>query len=290
MVVTNQPVTSVGSAPKLVECYYCGTNDSSPYAVENGFSLVKCLRCGLLYVNPRPNQEEIDEAVKYGMHGGEKTLSTTGWYHPERIAEYCTVLRDFFPSGPEGCWLDIGCGHGEFLQALKRVGNVHAFGVEPNTYKRSAAVERGLDVQFFDLSSHRKQYDVVSMLNVYSHLPNPIETLAEWKNLVRPGGMLLLQTGDTADLSADVHYRPLYLPDHLSFASAKIVCSILEKIGFEIKAVRKYPFVPVRAANIAKEVMKIVWPGKTSKLRYINSEKYRTDMYILATRSEQESQ
>ena len=35
--------------------------------------------------------------------------------------------------------------------------------------------------------------------------------------------------------------RPFYLPDHLSFASESIIIRILERLGFEILSVKKYP-------------------------------------------------
>jgi SAM-dependent methyltransferase len=273
---------------RSVPCYHCGSRDGGFYAAENGFELVKCTGCGLLYVNPRPDDREIDEAHQLGLHEGEQAFDATGWYHPEKVGEYLEVLRDFFPEGladPEPRWLDIGCGFGEFLTALARWsrGGVLATGVEPNVRKRQAAQKRGVDVTYFDLETHGGRYDVLSALNVYSHLPDPPATLARWKRLLEPGGELLLQTGDTAHLPAAVHYRPFYLPDHLSFASEGIVCGILERLGFEVLGVRKYPFVRPSPASWLRETAKLLVPGKVSRLRYlIRYRAYVTDMYVRA--------
>ena len=49
-----------------VTCYQCGSNESRAYAEENGFRLVKCDRCGLLYVSPRPSDAEISEGMRTG--------------------------------------------------------------------------------------------------------------------------------------------------------------------------------------------------------------------------------
>jgi len=271
-----------------VVCYNCQGTDSDPYAVENGFNLVKCRYCGLLYVNPRPAEEEIDEALRYGMHKGEQTLKTTGWYHPERVSEYVQTLGSIFPDGfPAGIksWLDIGCGHGEFLAAIRQFGGdrVSALGIEPNRHKQMAARKRGLNVKFFDLASHNAKYDAISILNVFSHLPDPPTTLGQWLCLLKPGGILILQTGDTANLTAEMHYRPFYLPDHLSFASEAIVTSILSGLGLRVETVHKYPFIRPSAAAFVRETIKLAWPSKSSKIRYLfRSREYVTDMYVLA--------
>lgn len=76
---------------------------------------------------------------------------------------------------------------------------------------------------------------------------------------------------------------PFYLPDHLRFASENIVCDLLDRLGFEILAVRKYPFVRPTFASFARESVKLFWPGKVSKLRYvIQHRQYITDMYVFA--------
>ena len=45
-----------------VDCYQCKSNKNELYDTENGHNLVKCLECGLLFLNPRPGLEEINEA------------------------------------------------------------------------------------------------------------------------------------------------------------------------------------------------------------------------------------
>jgi len=54
------------------------------------------------------------------------------------------------------------------------------------------------------------------------------------------------------------------LPDHLSFVSEDIVVNMLEKIGFEIIDLKKYPAFKLNIVGIAKEIVKIFWPNKTT--------------------------
>ncbi len=264
------------------------------YASENGFHLVKCLGCGLLYVTPRPTDDELAKAHECGVHHGESSFDITGSFVECRVQAYLPVLRDLYGdelSRRDRSWLDIGCGHGEFLVALDQFssGRVRGRGVEPNRHKQASASAWGLDVSYFDLKEHSDRYDALSLLNVYSHLSNPPEFLMMCKELLRPAGELLLQTGDTADLAPTDHYRPLFLPDHLSFASKRIVTDILLRSGFRIMNTKKYPVVPFRCSRShwLKEVVKIFWPGKQSELgRLVRNWKkhckYTTDMYIRA--------
>ena len=268
-----------------VKCYNCGSDNHRFYASENGFALVKCLECGLLYVNSRPTLEEIAQAHEYGVHQGSAKLEVTGSFAEERIGNYLTILEDLYGTElghGKKTWLDIGCGHGEFIAAVQQFSNnrVLATGMEPNVQKQRSAQRRGLDVSYFDVDTHTRRYDFFSLLNVYSHLPNPKESLMHWKDLLKPGGELLLETGDTANLHSKYHHRPFYLPDHLSFASEDIVVNILEKSGFEILDVKKYPKFKI-STRVVKEIVKLFWPKKKSTIRHL-LKTYGRDMYVRA--------
>ena len=271
-----------------VFCYNCGGGDANAYAEENGYSLVKCIQCGLLYVSPRPDTEEIAQAHKLGQHRGMELIQTTGYYDFSKVSSYVRTLKDLLGDGAQlqgKTWLDIGCGYGEFLLALQRFSNggVVARGVEPNMHKTAAAIRRGLDVSYFDLASHTERYDYISFLNVFSHLPDPPRAIEEWRHLLRDGGSMVIETGDTADYSPELHPKPYYLPDHLSFASERIISGILEKSGFEILAVRKYPEVRESPAAVFREALKLLVPGKRSRIgRALKGELRFFDMYVHA--------
>ena len=277
-----------------VDCYNCGSNQRESYASENGFNLVKCSNCGLLYVTPRPTQQEIDEANKSSIYKGKSPLRITGEFRESKVKTYLRILTELYGTqlmNSKKTWLDIGCGCGEFIKSLHEFsrGNVIASGLEPNIQKQETARARGLDVSYFNLKNHDKQYDYISLLNVFSHLPNPPEFILQCKAILQPGGELLLETGDTANIPADEHYRPFQLPYEMSFASEDIVSDILRRCGFKIITIKKYPAFPfeVGTIKIIKELVKVFWPNKQSQIRelfdrYKKSRKFITDMYIRA--------
>lgn len=271
---------------KITNCYYCGSDHYTLYAKENGFQLVKCDICGLLFVEDRPNSTEISQAHKQGIHHGNNSFDVTGAFEPAKIDIYLKVLEDLFKGhlGNKKSWLDIGCGHGEFMVAVQECApaGLVVRGTEPNARKRESARERGLNVNYFEIEAHDEKYDFISMLNLYSHLPDPITFLGCAKRLLRKDGELILETGDTADLTANDHPRPFYLPDHLSFASEDIVTGILKRLDFEILDIRKYPLMRFNLNKIAKELVKAILPNYQSRIYYYRNIYSEIDMFIRA--------
>jgi len=272
----------------IQNCYHCSSKKNNYYAEENGFTLVKCSNCGLLYVNKRPSDDEISEGHKQGKHSGIKELDVTGRFSQKKATNYIKILNELYKNDFKHIksWLDVGCGHGEFLLAVKEFSqnSIDVLGTEPNIHKQKSAQSRGLNVSYFDLSTHDQKYDAISLLNVYSHIPNPPEFLNLLKGLLNPNGELILETGDIANFSSKDIYRPFHLPDHLSFASQSILVEMLERIGFQILEIKKYPYVQLSLASFTKELVKLFLPRYDSRIKYFfNWKKYsETDIYIRA--------
>jgi SAM-dependent methyltransferase len=245
-----------------IRCYNCGNARSSFYDRENGYTLVKCNHCGLLYVNPRPPENEINRAAQTGVHRGDMELKVVGKYSAVKLKRYLRILSLVYPENTtvkEGAsWLDIGSGYGEFIEALGvHFGKTLSIeGVEPNDFKRRFAISRNLSIHSMEYFGGKPKHDFISMLNVLSHLPDPIKAISGWKSLLRVDGEILLETGDTATLRPSDHPKPYLLPDHLSFASMDIVVEILRKCGFEIIAISHFrsPVYPeLTFINLLKE-------------------------------------
>ena len=271
---------------KITKCYNCDSDKNSLYAEEHGYKLVKCDFCGLLFVENQPDEFEISKMHEHGENLGDKKLNVTGTYHPSYIPRYLKILDDLFKGDLENknSWLDVGCGHGEFISAIQKYfhQDLAVKGIEPNERKRESARKRGLNVTYFNIETHEEKYDVISLLNVYSHLPDPPGFLNTLKSLLNPGGELIIQTGDTADLAAKDHLRPYNLPNHLSFASESIVKGILERLDFKILTIKKYPGLKSDIMSFLREFAKIFTPGYRSRIHYYTKLKIysQSDMFI----------
>lgn len=283
---------------RVSKCYFCGSEQRSFYAKENGFTLVKCASCGLLFVENRPNDNEITQAHIHGKHcdpDGVTQFDITGKFDSRQLPRYLEVLNDLFPAREAvNCknWLDVGCGHGEFMAAVQQFtsawpgGVVTVEGTDPNVHKMKSAQERGLNVFSLNINSHKQKYDVISLLNVWSHLTDPPNFLSSLKTLLNPKGLLILETGDVEDMEPMDHFGPFYLPDHLSFASERIVVGILERLDFNILRIKKYPVLRLDITVIGKQVVKAILPHYQSNLLACWKEMFssqKRDMFILAS-------
>ena len=230
-----------------VPCYICGGTETTPWASENGFDAVKCEHCELVFVNPRPSQESIAEAVRAGMHESEKhSINTIGLYSSRKVPEYKNKISELFPDGMlargECRWLDIGAGFGEFIESLSRLTGSESVlkGLEPCEPKVRKAESRGIPVENMKLSGVTDRFTHVSLINVLSHLPNPVTFLKELHRILVPRGQVVLVTGNGGDISREDYPGSLYIPDHLSFAGERSVRKILNLAGFDVLRMNTY--------------------------------------------------
>lgn len=274
------PIKHINISLESVSCPFCQSNESNHWVTENGFNAVKCRECGLIYVNPRNIQSVVDKAVTTGHHsevlGGRNVV---GRRSKRKVLKYRRVLgrlfNDVWSENRTISWLDIGAGFGEIVEALSSLApkgsQVH--GIEPMGPKAQNAQSRGILVREGYLNSVKESYDFVSLVDVFSHLPDFRPFLLEIKNVLNDGGQIYLQTGNIADLrgSNDVPTQ-LDLPDHLVFAGEKHIIAYLEEAGFkiiEIVHVRNDTFVNLLKILIRKiqgRQIALVFPG-TSEYR-----------------------
>ncbi len=110
---------------------------------------------------------------------------------------------------PPGRILDIGSAAGFLLEGLHQQ-HWSGVGIEPNDRMAAHARSRGLDVRtgaFSDVTDHalrtstdneERPFDAVSMIQVIAHIADPAAAIERAANLLRPGGLLLIETWDRA--------------------------------------------------------------------------------------------
>ena len=94
------------------------------------------------------------------------------------------------------------------------------------------------------------------MLNVYSHLPDPLAFLSVARKRLRDGGEILLQTGNGGDLNRADFPGVLYFPDHLIFAGRRSLELTFDRIGMEVISINEFPDPAFTLVNVAKDLVK----------------------------------
>lgn len=245
-----------------VPCPYCRSDRHVHWANENGFAAVRCLECGLLYCNPRPSVELIDSAVRTGAHGPEaQGLVVTARRIGAKVGRYRGVFSamfgDLWRAGQPVSWLDVGAGYGEILEAVTALAPTGSriTGLEPMLPKAEAARARGLHIVQDYLRPGHPRVQVISLVDVFSHIPDFGQLLQDVRETLEPGGQVFIETGNLADLDRREQFPyELGLPDHLVFAGEKHLLGYLDRAGFDIVEIRRWRIDGL--VNLAKNVVK----------------------------------
>lgn len=228
-----------------IACPLCQSAKRREWGAENGYLCWKCEGCGIAYVSPRPTLAQISEANTIGEHRtADATLNVLYKRSARKTHRYARriqrIFKDCITAGKPLSWLDVGAGYGELVEALQSAlpGGSKVLGIEPMAAKVAAAQQLGLPVAQTALSDIDEKFDVVSLVNVFSHIPDFKAFLSDIVALLKPNGELYLETGNGGDLQSSNEYPDLLcLPDHLVFAGVGHLTQYLREAGFSIVSV-----------------------------------------------------
>ena len=204
---------------------------------ERGHVLRRCVRCGLFFIDPYPDARSQTEAIVADYNFGDLEVAAPETYHRAEVSMY----DRFFPAIAEECAgahrvLDVGCGTGHLLERLgASFPTLYRAGIELNP-RRAAMARRyaRCDVQQVPIEHFASDvpFDVVTMINVISHIPSFDALFASVRRLLEPTGRFIIKTGEVAP---DVRKRALFdwsIPDHLHFLGLETLAVINRKYGF----------------------------------------------------------
>jgi SAM-dependent methyltransferase len=255
-------------------CALCGGRARRVRFRAGPHAVVTCRACDLTYVTPRLEDGELLERSSprprergYGDYLGDAELYR--WTFERRLR----TLKPHIPSG--GRALDVGCGPGVFLEVLRAQGWEVA-GVEPSARARAAAASRlgpgvVLPGTLADARFAPASFDLVTFWDVLEHLPDPLGALRAARELLAPGGRLVIETQDVRSRAARLlgrrwhHYKHA---EHLVHFHRGTLRRALEASGFEPLSMRAGPggkyvrreFLVERSARLAPALPGLVRP------------------------------
>lgn len=160
----------------------------------------------------------------YGIVG--RWLAASRYLREKAFHDY--VPDALLPFNSEnGRALEIGCGSGKLLLGLSRVG-WRAEGVEVDPVAaqlaREVSGQRVWDGDFRRASLEAGSYDLIVLNHVLEHLEDPISALQRGRELLAPGGRVVLLYPNPSSLGARI-YRADWLawdvPRHLVLPAGK---------------------------------------------------------------------
>ena len=229
-------------------CRICGGPTSHAF-VANQISIVDCSVCGHRQADIAVDASHVEAtyADDYFTGGGAgyEDYSSEGPMLVARGKRYGQILAD---KTTPGRVVDIGAAAG-FLAEGMQSGGWSAIGIEPNETMAAAARARGLDVRTGTAESllsgfDRGSFDAVTMIQVIAHLGDPLGSIKTASELLRPGGLLLIETWDRSSISARVfgkkwhEYSP---PSVVHWFTRRELDDVARRAGFTRVATGRYP-------------------------------------------------
>ena len=239
-----------------VSCCICGESDAVPVAVGEDFEYhtsretflaLSCQNCHVVYLSPRPTPESLPCIYPSNYHAFSFSAKEFGlaykvrsWLEMRRLRRPCRGLSE------TARILDVGCGDGFHLQLLRKFGRSgwKLEGIDVDARAVDAARGSGLvihpgDVKGADLPL--SSYDLVLLIMTVEHLSDPLGTLHRIRELLRPGGRLLVITDNTATLDFKIfghrHWGGYHFPRHWSLFDSKSLRALFELADLEVDEV-----------------------------------------------------
>ena len=244
----------------LRSCFLCGKQGVVYAHVEN-HDYLKCPGCGLIYVDSIEPPEKL-----YGSYDGGflKSLrrkvfmplrTFKGARHFNQSMDRARRVFDVIDSnwsGPAGTFLDIGCNKGFLLAAAVEKGwNVYGIELVPELtipFKKQFPQYAGqvFSQGFSEVQSQLQDgtFDAVSAIDVIEHFEDPRKAMEKIARLLKPEGLLLVQTPDTQNpmaLEKREKWGALKPREHLHLFSRHNLERFSKELGFkEMKVIEAF--------------------------------------------------
>jgi SAM-dependent methyltransferase len=207
-----------------------------PWIRNRGWVVVRCLACGLLRTWPTPGSDELSalyDSPEYYADRGMEDQTAEAWVG--RAHELASALGPI--AGPV---LDVGAGQGWLVHGFGLIG-VEAVGFEPSETGRRAALGHGTPL----LAELPEQggFGAATLVHVLEHVEDPVSLLATVRELLLPGGRLLVEVPHAASidmLRRDVRTDILDLPFHIHHFTPRTLRGVLVRSGFEPGPARRF--------------------------------------------------
>ena len=233
--------------------------------VPGVFSLARCMRCGLLYQNPRVCRDHLDRAypphygphvrdpelpriiwsrgraVRFVLHErlgyGHLDVSDVGWR--DRLAgrwRRRKIVTAFPPWHGRGRLLDVGCASGRFLSQMRAMGwSVAGIEFDPEAATKAKTITPDVFVgDPVDAPFAPASFDVITAFHVIEHLPFPREALGRMLGWLAPGGLIVVDVPNVGGVGGRLfgrYWSGLDFPRHLVHFTPRTMDAMVARAG-----------------------------------------------------------
>lgn len=195
--------------------------------------VVKCNKCGLMYINPRITSNNI---IKGYSEGKDEAFVSQ---EEGRIITFKRCLKVVKKYKKKGKILDIGTAGGTFLNVAKKDG-WSVYGIEPNKWLCEWSKKNyNINIKQGTLLDHKFEnefFDVITLWDVLEHVTNPKRILEECYRILKSDGIIVINYPNVGSwISKVMRSKWIFLLSvHLYYFTPKTIRSMLKKTGFSI--------------------------------------------------------
>lgn len=220
-------------------CIVCKNEDIFTKYIVEGFHILRCKRCSLLFVGERLSQKQLQAYY-------EKMPDDFAYSDTENIKNlkyyYLTLIGLISKKISTGKILDVGCSSGQFLDCLQ---GWECHGIERDSrYAQKARLKYGNNIHIGtlqDYESRQGYFDVITLQDVLDHMPDPLQALTKCHALLKPDGLIAVKVHDFSCLYALISGSKCYAftpPNHLVYFNRKNLTQALSLSGFQVEQYR----------------------------------------------------
>jgi len=185
-----------------IPCNLCGSSDIEVIGDRDRdrhpLRTTICRKCGLVWSNPRPGEEEVRRYYASEYRLDYKGRATPSLRHIARSGRGALnryrVLAPYLKNGDR--ILDAGAGGGEVVYVLRHLG-FDASGLEPDEHYAEharAALQVPVATGFVqDAAFPAGSFDVITMYHALEHVEDPTAILTRLRSWIADNGLLLIE-------------------------------------------------------------------------------------------------
>lgn len=227
------------------DCIDCPEKRTETWASWGPFQAVRCVGCGLVWINPHLNPEGLQcyytDYIGLRAKDEKKNLQRQRQYELDR-----DLIQTHISQGKV---LDVGCSGGFFLNVLSSKFEKHGVEIDEEAVRYARehfpfgdnVLCRALEEVPYAASS----FDLVVMRGVIEHLPDPVAAIAKVGSLLKPDGCFFISATPNVDsFCADLYrekWNQFHPVRHLWYFNVATLSRLCERAGLKLVA-KDFPY------------------------------------------------
>ncbi len=237
----------------LRTCPLCANLDRKPLFSRDGWDIVECTRCQMVFIgneltyeNQVEDHDWLDDYPKEMQRRKEKhpTLVFLSRYTRHlRAKTNDRLLSQTLRWKTSGKLVDFGCGDASFIERASGRFDVLGLEISPRLAAMSrqrvsaARILEGPVTELAGSALPEASFDVVTQFGYIEHEWHPLAGLRAAFRVLAPGGVAVIKTPNFASWNRrlmGMDWCGFHIPAHCNYFTHRTLAEMLRRAGFEI--------------------------------------------------------